>query len=201
MLMAKRSTTLPALNSTVSNLAITLPRLSSLYRSTARTKPSLATAAPRLLLSKPLKTTRITSRTNHPSQRRSRKSRRNQPIQAKTSQATRSRRRSSLPNLTIKTSLTIQLRSNHRLLPNQQNRLNQRHLPSRANPTQSRPRQIHQIHHQSQRLQLIQRLQTSSPRQQTPQIPTPRLHKQTQPTARLTTLARQTNYQKLVSAS
>ena len=196
--MAKRSTTLPALNSTVSSLAIILPRLSSLYQSTARTKLSPATAAPRLLLSKPLKTTRITSRTNHPSQRRSRKSRLSRPIQTKISQTTRSRRRSSLPSLTTKTSPTIRLRSNHRLLPNQQRRLSQLHLPSRASPTQSR---THLIHHQSQRLQLIQRLQTSSPRQQLPQTPTPRLHKQIQPTARLITLARQTNYQKLVSAS
>ena len=138
----------------------------------AKTKLSPATAAPKLLLSKPLKTTKIISRTNHPNQHHSRKSRRNQPIQAKTSQATRSRHRSSLPSLTIKTSLTIRHRSSHRLLPNQLNRLSQRHLPSRASPTQSR---THLIHHQSQRLQLIQRLQTSSPRQQSPQIPTPRL--------------------------
>ena len=94
---------------------------------------------------------------------------------------------------------------NHRLLPNQQSRLSQLHLPSRASPTQSRTHLIHRLHHQSQRLQLIQHLQTNSPRQQPPQILTPRLpqrlHKQTQPTARLTTLARQTNYQKLVSAN
>ena len=200
--MARRSTTLLALSSTVSNLAITPPRLSSLYQSMAKMKLSPATAAPRLLLSKPLKTAKITSRTNHPSQRRSRKSRLSRPIQTKISQTTRSRHRSSLPSLTIKTSLTIRHRSNHRLLPNQQNRLSQRHLPSRASPTQSR---IHRIHHQSQRLQLIQRLQTSSPRQQPPQIPTPRLpqrpQKQIQPTARLITLARQTSYQKLVSAN